>query len=75
MSNWACGPISKAYYWHGFFSLRQIFNYDKPCGSAQRWACHEVLEEMALTPSRIDAVAVPYLGNVGTNCENLPEDP
>ena len=30
ISNWAWDPISKAYYWHRFFSHQPDLNYDNP---------------------------------------------
>ena len=30
MSNWAWDPVSKAYYWHRFFSHQPDLNFDNP---------------------------------------------
>jgi maltose alpha-D-glucosyltransferase/alpha-amylase len=71
-SNWAWDPITRAYYWHRFYSHQPDLNYDNP---AVRQAVFEVLDfwlEMGVDGLRMDAV--PYLyEREGTNCENLPE--
>jgi maltose alpha-D-glucosyltransferase/alpha-amylase len=72
MSNWAWDPISKAYYWHRFFSHQPDLNYDNPAVRAEMWAVMKFWLEMGVDGFRLDAV--PYLvEREGTNCENLPE--
>jgi maltose alpha-D-glucosyltransferase/alpha-amylase len=72
MSNWAWDPISKAYYWHRFFSHQPDLNYDNPAVRAEMWKVMKFWLEMGVDGFRLDAV--PYLvEREGTNCENLPE--
>jgi maltose alpha-D-glucosyltransferase/alpha-amylase len=72
MSNWAWDPISKAYYWHRFFSHQPDLNYDNPAVRAEMWNVMRFWLEMGVDGFRLDAV--PYLvEREGTNCENLPE--
>jgi maltose alpha-D-glucosyltransferase / alpha-amylase len=72
MSNWAWDPISKAYYWHRFFSHQPDLNYDNPAVRAEMWKVMRFWLEMGVDGFRLDAV--PYLvEREGTNCENLPE--
>jgi maltose alpha-D-glucosyltransferase / alpha-amylase len=72
MSNWAWDPISKAYYWHRFFSHQPDLNYDNPAVRAEMWNVMKFWLEMGVDGFRLDAV--PYLvEREGTNCENLPE--
>jgi maltose alpha-D-glucosyltransferase/alpha-amylase len=72
MSNWAWDPISKAYYWHRFFSHQPDLNYDNPAVRAEMWKVMQFWLEMGVDGFRLDAV--PYLvEREGTNCENLPE--
>ena len=71
-SNWAWDPISKAYYWHRFFSHQPDLNYDNPAVREQMWKVMSFWLEMGVDGFRLDAV--PYLlEREGTNCENLPE--
>ena len=71
-SNWEWDPISKAYYWHRFFSHQPDLNYDNPAVREQMWKVMEFWLEMGVDGFRLDAV--PYLvERDGTNCENLPE--
>jgi maltose alpha-D-glucosyltransferase / alpha-amylase len=71
-SNWAWDPISKAYYWHRFFSHQPDLNYDNPAVREQMWQVMSFWLEMGVDGFRLDAV--PYLvEREGTNCENLPE--
>ncbi|YAF94421.1 MAG: maltose alpha-D-glucosyltransferase [Nodularia sp. CChRGM 3473] len=71
-SNWAWDSLTKAYYWHRFYSHQPDLNYDNPL---VRKAVFDVLDfwlEMGVDGLRMDAV--PYLyEREGTNCENLPE--
>ena len=71
-SNWAWDPVSKAYYWHRFFSHQPDLNYDNPAVREQMWKVMSFWLEMGVDGFRLDAV--PYLvEREGTNCENLPE--
>lgn len=71
-SNWSWDNITKAYYWHRFYSHQPDLNYDNP---AVRQAVSRVMEfwlKLGVDGLRVDAV--PYLyERDGTNCENLPE--
>jgi len=72
MSNWAWDPISKAYYWHRFFSHQPDLNYDNPQVREEVWNVMKFWLAMGVDGFRLDAV--PYLvEREGTNCENLPE--
>ena len=72
MSNWAWDPISKAYFWHRFFSHQPDLNYDNPAVRQEMWNVMKFWLEMGVDAFRLDAV--PYLvEREGTNCENLPE--
>ncbi len=71
-SNWAWDPISKAFYWHRFFSHQPDLNYDNPAVREEMWRVMKFWLEMGVDAFRLDAV--PYLvEREGTNCENLPE--
>jgi maltose alpha-D-glucosyltransferase/alpha-amylase len=71
-SNWSWDPLSKAYYWHRFFSHQPDLNYDNPAVRDQMWEVMRFWLEMGVDGFRLDAV--PYLvEREGTNCENLPE--
>jgi maltose alpha-D-glucosyltransferase/alpha-amylase len=71
-SNWAWDPISKAYYWHRFFSHQPDLNYDNPDVREEMWNVMRFWLEMGVDGFRVDAV--PYLiEREGTSCENLPE--
>jgi maltose alpha-D-glucosyltransferase/alpha-amylase len=71
-SNWAWDPLTKAYYWHRFYSHQPDLNYDSP---RVRKAILEVVDfwfDLGVDGLRLDAV--PYLyEREGTNCENLAE--
>jgi len=72
MSNWAWDPVSKAYYWHRFFSHQPDLNYDHPAVREQMWAVMKFWLELGIDGFRLDAI--PYLiEREGTSCENLPE--
>ena len=72
MSNWAWDPVSKAYYWHRFFSHQPDLNYDNPAVLEEMWRVMRFWLEMGIDGFRLDAV--PYLiEREGTSCENLPE--
>jgi len=72
MSNWAWDPISKAYYWHRFFSHQPDLNYDNPAVREQMWNVMQFWLELGVDGFQLDAV--PYLiEREGTPCENLPE--
>jgi maltose alpha-D-glucosyltransferase/alpha-amylase len=71
-SNWAWDPISKAYYWHRFFSHQPDLNYDNPVVREEMWNVMKFWLDMGVDGFRVDAV--PYLiERDGTSCENLPE--
>jgi maltose alpha-D-glucosyltransferase/alpha-amylase len=72
MSNWAWDPISKAYYWHRFFSHQPDLNYDNPAVREEMWNVMKFWLELGVDGFRLDAV--PYLiEREATSCENLPE--
>jgi len=72
MSNWAWDPVSKAYYWHRFFSHQPDLNYDNPVVRETMWNVMKFWLDLGVDGFRLDAV--PYLvEREGTNCENLPE--
>src|ERR1051325_8367056 len=72
MSNWAWDPVSKAYYWHRFFSHQPDLNFDNPAVREEMWDIMKFWLEMGVDGFRLDAI--PYLvERDGTNCENLPE--
>jgi maltose alpha-D-glucosyltransferase/alpha-amylase len=72
MSNWAWDPVSKAYYWHRFFSHQPDLNFDNPAVREEIWQVMRFWLEMGVDGFRVDAV--PYLvEREGTSCENLPE--
>jgi maltose alpha-D-glucosyltransferase/alpha-amylase len=71
-SNWAWDPVSKAYYWHRFFSHQPDLNYDNPAVREEIWKVMKFWLELGVDGFRLDAV--PYLvEREGTSCENLPE--
>jgi maltose alpha-D-glucosyltransferase/alpha-amylase len=72
MSNWAWDPVSKAYYWHRFFSHQPDLNFDNPEVREEIWRAMRFWLAMGVDGFRVDAV--PYLfEREGTTCENLPE--
>jgi maltose alpha-D-glucosyltransferase/alpha-amylase len=72
MSNWSWDPVSKAYYWHRFFSHQPDLNYDNPAVREEMWNVMKYWLELGVDGFRVDAV--PYLiEREGTSCENLPE--
>ena len=72
MSNWAWDPVSKAYYWHRFFSHQPDLNFDNPAVREEMWDIMKFWLEMGVDGFRLDAI--PYLiERDETNCENLPE--
>jgi len=72
MSNWAWDPISRAYYWHRFFSHQPDLNYDNPAVREEMWDVVKFWLDLGVDGFRLDAV--PYLvEREGTSCENLPE--
>ena len=72
LSNWAWDPVSKAYYWHRFFSHQPDLNYDNPAVREEIWQVMRFWLELGVDGFRVDAV--PYLvEREGTSCENLPE--
>jgi maltose alpha-D-glucosyltransferase/alpha-amylase len=72
MSNWAWDPVSKAYYWHRFFSHQPDLNFENPAVREEMWQVMRFWLAMGVDGFRVDAV--PYLvEREGTSCENLPE--
>jgi maltose alpha-D-glucosyltransferase/alpha-amylase len=72
LSNWAWDPVSKAYYWHRFFSHQPDLNYDNPAVREEIWNVMRFWLNLGVDGFRVDAV--PYLvEREGTSCENLPE--
>jgi maltose alpha-D-glucosyltransferase/alpha-amylase len=72
LSNWAWDPVSKAYYWHRFFSHQPDLNYDNPAVREEVWEVMRFWLALGVDGFRVDAV--PYLvEREGTSCENLPE--
>jgi maltose alpha-D-glucosyltransferase / alpha-amylase len=72
LSNWAWDPVSKAYYWHRFFSHQPDLNYDNPEVREEIWKVMKFWLDLGVDGFRVDAV--PYLiEREGTSCENLPE--
>jgi maltose alpha-D-glucosyltransferase/alpha-amylase len=72
LSNWAWDPVSKAYYWHRFFSHQPDLNYDNPAVCEEMWNVMRFWLDLGVDGFRVDAV--PYLvEREGTSCENLPE--
>ena len=72
LSNWTWDPISKAYYWHRFFSHQPDLNFDNPAVVEEIWKVMQFWADMGVDGFRVDAV--PYLvEREGTSCENLPE--
>ena len=71
-SNWAWDPVSKAYYWHRFFSHQPDLNYENPAVREEIWGVMRKWLQLGVDGFRVDAV--PYLvEREGTSCENLPE--
>jgi len=72
LSNWAWDPVSKAYYWHRFFSHQPDLNYDNSEVREEIWKVMKFWLDLGVDGFRVDAV--PYLvEREGTSCENLPE--
>jgi maltose alpha-D-glucosyltransferase / alpha-amylase len=72
LSNWAWDPVSKAYYWHRFFSHQPDLNYDNPEVREAIWQVMKFWLDFGVDGFRVDAV--PYLiEREDTSCENLPE--
>src|SRR6202790_2386510 len=72
LSNWAWDPVSKAYYWHRFFSHQPDLNFDNPAVREEIWNVMQFWLNLGVDGFRVDAV--PYLvEREGTSCENLPE--
>jgi len=72
LSNWAWDPVSKAYYWHRFFSHQPDLNFDNPAVRDEVWNVMKFWLDLGVDGFRVDAV--PYLvEREGTSCENLPE--
>jgi maltose alpha-D-glucosyltransferase/alpha-amylase len=64
--------VSKAYYWHRFFSHQPDLNFDNPAVREEIWNVMRFWLRIGVDGFRADAV--PYLvEREGTSCENLPE--
>jgi len=71
-SNWAWDPMTKAYYWHRFYSHQPDLNLDNPQVQKALFRVIDFWFDMGVDGLRLDAI--PYLyEREGTNCENLPE--
>jgi maltose alpha-D-glucosyltransferase/alpha-amylase len=71
-SNWAWDPMTKAYYWHRFYSHQPDLNFDNPQVQKALFRVIDFWFDMGVDGLRLDAI--PYLyEREGTNCENLPE--
>ena len=71
-SNWAWDPVSKAYYWHRFYSHQPDLNYDNPQVLEEMWRVMKFWLDLGVDGFRVDAV--PYLiERDETSCENLAE--
>ena len=71
-SNWTWDHLTKAYYWHRFYSHQPDLNYDNPAVGQTVFKVMEFWLKLGVDGLRCDAV--PYLyEREGTNCENLPE--
>ena len=71
-SNWTLDPVSKAYYWHRFYSHQPDLNFDNPQVHQAMFRVVDFWLRMGVDGLRVDAV--PYLyEREGTSCENLPE--
>ncbi len=71
-SNWAWDPVTRAYYWHRFYSHQPDLNYDNPQVQKEVLKVIDYWMDMGVDGMRLDAV--PYLfEREGTNCENLSE--
>ena len=55
-SNWAWDPVSKAYYWHRFFSHQPDLNYDNPAVREEMWNVMKFWLDMGVDGFRVDAV-------------------
>ena len=55
-SNWAWDPISKAYYWHRFFSHQPDLNFDNPAVREEMWNVMKFWLDMGVDGFRVDAV-------------------
>ncbi|MFC2016675.1 maltose alpha-D-glucosyltransferase, partial [Chloroflexota bacterium] len=71
-SNWTWDHLTKAYYWHRFYSHQPDLNYDNPAVRRAIFKSMDFWLKLGVDGLRCDAV--PYLyEREGTNCENLPE--
>ena len=71
-SNWTWDHLTKAYYWHRFYSHQPDLNYDNPAVRRAIFKAMDFWLKLGVDGLRCDAV--PYLyEREGTNCENLPE--
>jgi glycosidase len=62
-SNWAWDPVSKAHYWHRFFSHQPDLNFDNPVVREEIWNVMAFWLEQGVDGFRVDAV--PYLQRGG----------
>jgi len=71
-SNWAWDPLSKAYYWHRFFSHQPDLNFDNPHVERAITRIMKSWLDQGVDGLRLDAI--PYLvEREGTSNENLRE--
>ncbi len=71
-SNWAWDPVTRAYYWHRFYSHQPDLNFDNNAVHSAIARVTDFWFRMGVDGMRLDAI--PYLyERDGTNCENLPE--
>src|SRR5262245_10181562 len=72
LSNWAWDPVSKAYYWHRFFSHQPDLTFGNAAVREEIWNVMKVWLDLGVDGFRVDAVP-DLVEREGTSCENLPE--
>jgi len=71
-ANWTWDPVTRAYFWHSFYSHQPDLNFDNPKVQKEIFRVADFWFGMGVDGMRLDAV--PYLfEEEGTNCENLPQ--
>ncbi len=71
-SNWAYDNVTKAYYWHRFYSHQPDLNYENTLVHKAIFEIVDFWFSIGVDGLRLDAV--PYLyEEEGTSCENLPK--
>jgi maltose alpha-D-glucosyltransferase/alpha-amylase len=58
LSNWAWDPVSKAYYWHRFFSHQPDLNYDNPAVREEIWNVMRFWLDLGVDGFRVEMRAV-----------------